>query len=249
MGPAAVGGGRGWASAGCSGCVHVFGCGRHVVGPVFPDEFGVIVFGLAEVADGGRDGEQRRMRGDAGGKFFENFKWHTRRDGWNFDLGVDVIVVGGGQTETKRGDGLLHGFDVVFGSVLHAVDVGGIVAGHLVEHEGSVFDGTGDGATVVERSAAGDDAADGDEADGWLEPDDAQHQAEGTRMLPPVSVPSAPKQRSDAMAAPEPEDEPPLTRSSAQGLRVGTEVRDVAGASDGELMQVELADDDGAGEV
>src|SRR5437762_6247359 len=43
----------------------------------------------------------------------------------------------------------------------------------------------------------------------------------GIRIDPPVSVPSVPKQRSDAMAAAEPPDDPPEIRSSAQGLCTG----------------------------
>src|ERR1700737_2391822 len=41
----------------------------------------------------------------------------------------------------------------------------------------------------------------------------------GVRMEPPVSVPSAPKQRSVATAAADPPDDPPGLRSSAHGLR------------------------------
>src|SRR5580658_2784643 len=45
--------------------------------------------------------------------------------------------------------------------------------------------------------------------------------AAGSRMEPPVSVPSAPKQRPAATAAAEPPEEPPAMRLRSQGLRVG----------------------------
>src|SRR5262245_7239672 len=53
-----------------------------------------------------------------------------------------------------------------------------------------------------------------------LRPTMPQHAA-GPRMEPPVSVPVAPGQRNAATAAPDPPLEPPGTRSSAHGLRVG----------------------------
>src|SRR5579859_3107305 len=43
----------------------------------------------------------------------------------------------------------------------------------------------------------------------------------GSRIEPPVSVPSAPRHSSAATAAAEPPEEPPATRSSPDGLRVG----------------------------
>ena len=47
------------------------------------------------------------------------------------------------------------------------------------------------------------------------------HMAAGWRIEPPVSVPSVPAHRQAATAAADPPDEPPGTRSSAQGLRTG----------------------------
>src|SRR5580658_1006798 len=46
------------------------------------------------------------------------------------------------------------------------------------------------------------------------------HHEEGMRMEPPVSVPSAAKHNCPATAAPDPEDDPPVTRSRAHGLCV-----------------------------
>ncbi len=204
----------------------------------------MIVFCFAEVADGGWDGEERRVGGDAGGEFFEDFD--GGEDG-GFDGGVDVVVVGGGQAEAQGGDGLLHGFDVVFGGVLDAVDVGGIVAGHLVEHEGGVFDGAGDGAAVIERGAAGDDAADGDEADGGFEADDSAPGGWDADAAAGVGAECAEGEvgrdgcaGAGGGAAADAVERP--------GIAGGAEVGDVAGAADGELVEVELADDDGSGE-
>ncbi len=45
--------------------------------------------------------------------------------------------------------------------------------------------------------------------------------AAGWRIEPPVSVPSVPAHRLAATAAADPPDDPPGTRSSAQGLRTG----------------------------
>ena len=45
--------------------------------------------------------------------------------------------------------------------------------------------------------------------------------AEGQRIDPQVSVPSAKPTRPAATAAPDPEDEPPVQRSRFQGLRPG----------------------------
>src|ERR1700754_1978246 len=47
------------------------------------------------------------------------------------------------------------------------------------------------------------------------------HHDAGKRTEPPESVPSAPKHIRVATAAAEPLDEPPVTRSSAHGLRTG----------------------------
>jgi hypothetical protein len=47
------------------------------------------------------------------------------------------------------------------------------------------------------------------------------HHADGMRIDPPVSVPSAPKHSSAATAAADPPDEPPVTRSARHGLCAG----------------------------
>ena len=47
------------------------------------------------------------------------------------------------------------------------------------------------------------------------------HSEAGPRIEPPVSVPKAAGTNPAATAAPEPLDEPPLNRSSPQGLRTG----------------------------
>ena len=51
----------------------------------------------------------------------------------------------------------------------------------------------------------------------------------GPRIDPPVSDPSAQGTRPAATAAPEPLDEPPANRSSAQGLRTGGQGRSKEG--------------------
>jgi hypothetical protein len=65
-------------------------------------------------------------------------------------------------------------------------------------------------------------------------------------MEPPVSVPSEATQRPAATAAAEPPDEPPGTRSR-RGVVDGAVGGVLVGGAHGELVAVELAEQDGAG--
>ena len=98
---------------------------------------------------------------------------------------------------------------------------------------------------MVERGAAGNDASDGDEADGGLEADDstpgggtadaaAGVGAEGSvdEVCGGGCGGAGGRSAGDAIERP--------------GIAGGAEVGDVAGAAEGELVEVELAEDDGA---
>ena len=73
------------------------------------------------------------------------------------------------------------------------------------------------------------------------------HAAAGMRIEPPVSVPTDPKHMPFASAAAEPPLEPPADRVGSCGLPHRPERGLVAGRAERELVQVGLADDDGAG--
>ena len=139
----------------------------------------------------------------------------------------------------------MHLLDVVDRSAGDAEDVERVVASHLAEHEGAVFDGAGHGTAVINRGTAGDDAANGDQTDGWLEPDGpapgrgtadaaagvgsqrAVHEVRGKRC-----------RGAGGRSAGHVIERPGVSR--------GTEVRDVSRASEGELVQIHLAHDDRA---
>ena len=78
----------------------------------------------------------------------------------------------------------------------------------------------GERADLVERAGERDQAVAADPAVGRLQPDDA---ADGGRLADRAAGIGAQRQgaRPAATAAAEPPDEPPGTRVSSQGLRVG----------------------------
>ncbi len=158
-----------------------------------------------------------------------------------------MIIEGCRQAEAQGCDWLLHRLHVIFGGVFDAVDVGRVIAGHLVEHESGVFNGASDGAAVVERGAAGNDATDGDKSDGWLEADDAApgrwhaDTAAGVgAKRPEAEIGSNGCTGTGGGATTDTIKRPGITR--------GTEVGDVTRATDGEFVQVEFSDDDGPSE-
>ena len=73
------------------------------------------------------------------------------------------------------------------------------------------------------------------------------HAAAGMRIDPPVSVPSVASAMPAATLTADPPLDPPGDRVGSCGLRAGPERRVLVRGAERELVQVRLADDDGAG--
>ena len=167
--------------------------------------------------------------------------------------GLDLGVAAGpeevaGEADAQAVDAAAELAGEVFEGLVGGSGVAGVVAGDGVEHEGGVLDGAGERADVVERPGKRDHAAAPDAAVGRLEADDA---AEGggeadraTGVAAERAEGGAGRDRGGAAAG-------AATGHAGRVPGVGDRavVRVDAGGAHGELVQVELAHEHGAGVV
>src|SRR5258708_5913499 len=135
--------------------------------------------------------------------------------------------------------------DVINRCARDAEHVEGVVTGHLAEHERAVFDGARHGTAVIERGAAGDDASNGDQTNGWLEPNcptpgrGATYAAARIRSQRTVYQACRQRRRRPRRRS---------TRHMIQrpGIPRWPEVRDITCTAEREFMQIQLAHNDRA---
>ena len=114
-----------------------------------------------------------------------------------------------------------------------------------VEHERRVCDRARHRSDVIERPAQRHDAVGRNLPGAGLRPT-MPHAADGMRIEPPVSVPSAPNAMPAASADRRPAARPAGRSRRVPGIAHRPERRFLAGRAERELVQVGLADDDGA---
>lgn len=179
-------------------------------------------------------------RGSEGGKHADGLF-----DGGE-DVGVAVVKVrGAGDAEADVLDGFAQEGGVVGGLGFDAGNVEAVIAGEGVEQEGGVFDGAGHGAAVIAGEDQRDDAADGDETIGGLETDDGTIAGGGADAAAGVGAEGAEAEiGGDGGGAAA--GGAAGVAGEIPGVADGPEVTGDGGAAEGEFVEVELAEEDGA---
>lgn len=163
------------------------------------------------------------------------------------DVGVAMVKVrSAGDAQADVLDGFTEESGVVGGLGFDAGNIEAIVASEGVEQEGGVFDGAGHGAAMVARENEGDDAADGDEAVSGFETDDGAIAGGGADAAAGVGAQGAEAEvGGDGGGA--------ATGGAAgvageiPGVADRAEVTGDGGAAEGEFVEVEFAEQNGAG--